>query len=128
MSPNPLRRANHLFWIASIPVLAGCGNPAYRSNIQAPFANDRILAIREAGERRDREVIPLLVDRLEDEDAAVRFYAILALERITGDRLGYRYEGNAADRRDAVERWRRYAAGSREASVDSQAASTQPSS
>jgi len=67
------------------------------------------MAIRTAGERRDQAAIPLLVDRLEDEDAAVRFYAILALERITGDRLGYRYEESAAAQRPAVERWRNYA-------------------
>ena len=88
----------------------GCAATVYRSNIQAPYSHDRILAIREAGERRDRQAVPLLVDRLEDEDSAVRFYAILALERITGERLGYQYEDSSAERQVAVERWRKFAA------------------
>ena len=75
--------------VGSMLSIMGCGGPkSYRSNIQAAYAYDRILAIREAGERRDPLAVPLLVDRLEDEDPAVRFYAILALERITGDRRG----------------------------------------
>ena len=112
--------------MGSLLFITACSETGYRSNIQAPYSNDRILAIREAGERQDRLAIPLLVDRLEDEDAAVRFYAILALERITGDRLGYRYEESATDRNEAVERWRRYAAGQRPESVDSHPPTTQP--
>src|SRR5262245_45486776 len=92
-----------------MPFFVGCTQPAYRTNIQARYSHDRILAIREAGERRDQQAVPLLVDRLEDEDSAVRFYAILALERITGERLGYRYENSGAERQASVERWRKYA-------------------
>lgn len=52
--------------------------------------------------------MPLLVDRLEDEDEAVRFFAIIALDKITGERLGYDYAQPAAERAKAVERWREY--------------------
>ena len=61
----------------------------------------------QAGERSDRSAVPALVDRLEDEDEAVRFYAILALERLTGTRLGYDYGAPEMERRAGVDRWRR---------------------
>jgi hypothetical protein len=48
------------------------------------------------------------VDRLEDEDAAVRFFAIIALERITGRRFGYEYSQPSRERAAAIVRWRDY--------------------
>jgi len=56
------------------------------------------------------DLIPRLVDRLEDEDEGVRFYAILGLEKLTGRRLGYRYGDSADQRRAAVDRWRAFVA------------------
>ena len=111
-----------------MPFVNGCAATGYRANIQAAYSYDRIVAIREAGERRDPLAIPLLVDRLEDEDSAVRFYAILALERITGDRLGYHYEDSATERLVAVERWRNYAAGSKPDSAALGPPASQPAS
>lgn len=67
-----------------------------------------IRAIKVAGDRRDRAVLPLLVRQLENEDEAVRFYAILALEKTTGTRLGYDYAKPAAERARAVKRWQNY--------------------
>jgi hypothetical protein len=89
--------------------LAGCaGIKPDRPDIQSDDANRRILAIRVAGQTKDRNAVPLLVDRLEDEDEAVRFFAILALERITGQRFGYDYGRSSGDRAPAVQRWRDY--------------------
>jgi hypothetical protein len=90
-------------------VAGGCAQGGgLRARIQSEDANERILAIREAAERKDKSAVPLLVDRLEDEDEAVRLFAILALDRITGQRFGYDY-GQPADRRaEAVEKWRLY--------------------
>lgn len=106
-----------------VGILGGCapGHPGL-SEIQSPDAGRRILAIKAAGEARDRQAVPLLVDRLEDEDSAVRMYAILALERIVGDRFGYDY-GRPAESRVAVERWRQYARG---APVESSSARAAP--
>ena len=67
---------------------------------------ERIHAIVEAGERGRQEAVPLLVDRLEDEDEAVRFFAIQSLERITGESRGYRYYDPPGLRARAVRRWR----------------------
>ena len=57
-----------------------------------------------------RAALEMLVSRLEDEDDAVRFFAIIALEKMTGSRLGYEYHGPEHDRLRAVQTWRRYLA------------------
>ena len=72
----------------------------------SPEPASRIRAIRAAADRRDLTAVPLLVDRLEDEDEAVRFYAIAALRRLTARDHGYRYYHPAAARDRAVKRWR----------------------
>jgi hypothetical protein len=79
-----------------------------RSGIQSADVNQRILAIYAAAESGDKQSVPLIVDRLEDEDEAVRFYAILALDKMTGRRLGYDYASPPSERASAVERWRRF--------------------
>jgi len=69
---------------------------------------ERAVAIKYAAEIKDRSAIPIIVDRLEDEDEAVRFYAILALEKLTQQRQGYDYHGSELERGRAVQRWRSY--------------------
>jgi len=68
----------------------------------------RIKAIVEAGRERDDKAVPLIVDRLEDEDEGVRLYSIIALEKITGERFGYDYGDSMSERAGAVERWRNF--------------------
>jgi len=100
-------------------MLAGCGGEgttAYRilSGQREPTLHDleaedpavRIQAILWAGENQVKAAVPLLVDRLEEQDPAVRFYAIQALRRITGTDRGYDYKADPAQRRAAVNRWR----------------------
>ncbi len=101
--------------VSSLPLacllgLSTCSAPPafIRDDIQSENPADRILAIRAAAEARDDRSVPLLVDRLEDEDRAVRFFAIIALDKITGHRFGYDYAKPDAGRRKAVERWRAY--------------------
>ena len=94
---------------ACLLTLSACASPDfYHADIQSEDPADRILAIRAVAEARDASSVPLLVDRLEDEDEAVRFFAILALEKITGRRFGYDYSMPDTARRKAVERWRAY--------------------
>lgn len=85
-----------------------CTAPVTTADIQSPDAERRLLAIRAAAQRGDRQALPLIVDRLEDEDDAVRFSAILALERLTGQRMGYQYSRPPETQREAIGRWRRY--------------------
>jgi hypothetical protein len=102
-----MQRLIGVFLLILAPI--GCGRTgSYRANIHSDDVNERILAIREAAQKDDKTAVPLLVDRLDDEDDAVRFFAILALDKITGHRFGYDYAEPARQRAEAVERWRAY--------------------
>lgn len=98
------------YWLICLcPLLPGCANIGpYRAAISSEDVNERILGVIAAGEARDRGAVPLLVDRLEDEDEAVRFFAIVALERITGKRFGYDYAKESRERAASVALWRAY--------------------
>jgi len=93
-------------------LVPGCAQPhtPYPESFNSFLSEERILAARHAAEIQDRGVIPLLVDRLEDDDPAVRLFTILALEKLTGTRLGYDYRSDDLQRARAAQRWRRYAA------------------
>lgn len=103
-----------LCWVMVVATAAwsGCGPPrtAYPKALQSEYTAERIGAIKHAAEIGDRSVLDVLVDRLEDEDEAVRFYAIKALDRLTGKTLDYAYYAPEQVRRAAVARWRRYLA------------------
>ncbi len=95
----------------------GCGLPGClraRSDLvtrlEDPAPEVRIRAIQDLVVRERRELLPQLVDRLEDEDAAVRLYAILGLERLTGTRLNYSAHGSRKARRESAAAWRAYLA------------------
>jgi hypothetical protein len=89
-------------------VLLGCqlGRPKPGGGLASADPIERVEAIIAAGEAHDVSAVPLLVDRLEDEDEAVRFYTIQALTRITGQDMGYRYYEPSWERARAVRRWR----------------------
>jgi len=91
---------------------AGCGpgRTPYPQAFQSDRPQERAAAAKWAAELGDREAIGPLVDRLEDPDEAVRFYAILALEKLTGTRRGYDYRAAERDRWRAVQEWRRHLA------------------
>lgn len=92
---------------AALLLLGGCV-AGYRPALDSPDPAARIRAIRQVTAKQDHNAIPLLVDRLEDEDEAVRFYAIGALSRMTGTDMGYKYYQPRRERLPAVRRWRQY--------------------
>lgn len=99
-------------WKAGIIVLAGgllggCFSPEPVS-LSGTSAATVVPAIKQAGDRDDRSAIPRLVQLLEDHDPAVRFAAISALKRMTGEDLGYRYYDGEWDRHAAVQRWHQW--------------------
>ncbi len=88
----------------------GCSSaPGVRSNLEAADPNDRVRAIvslvDSSGQQRSA-IVAALVDRLEDEDEAVRVFAIAGLYRITGERLRYKPSGAIEERHRSVEQWR----------------------
>lgn len=100
-----------LIFTALLIANVACMEPIPRNNrarIQYEEPSVRIKAIVEAGRMRDELAVPLIVDRLEDEDEGVRLYAIIALEKITGERFGYDYADTMAERAIAVDRWRNF--------------------
>lgn len=87
-------------------LLGGCTRPARRADLDALYPVDRARAVVRLADQGDIKSVQRLVELLDDEDAAVRMYAILALERLCGENLGYEYHAPEADRRVAIERWR----------------------
>lgn len=106
------RLACSLWFLGLACVICGCSasSAQLRRQMESINPSDRIDAVVEAARRHDKSLTPALVDRLDDEDPAVRMYAILALERLTGERMGYSYAAPTGRRREAVETWRRYIA------------------
>lgn len=94
---------------SALPGCVGVAEPTW-VRMQSPDSAERIAAIRAATRTRDAAVLPHLVDRLEDEDPAVRFAAILALEKLTGKRLGYAYGAAGKGRAAAIRSWRTFVA------------------
>jgi hypothetical protein len=111
-------RANRIALAAAglLVAAAGC-RPAplsFPASLNSQRPEERVRAAKQAVDypyaspQDRRAAVELLVARLDDEDDAVRFFAILALERMTGTRLGYCYHDHADGRLRAVQAWRRY--------------------
>ena len=108
-------------WIAALAALvcgtlacSGCVHPRRPVVITDPDPTIKIPAYKRAVRKKDPAAVRQLVEDLESDDPAVRFYAIHALDRLTGERFGYRYYDGAEQRQPAVGRWRQWlAAGER---------------
>jgi HEAT repeat protein len=81
-----------------------CG-PVVRPDFHSPEPAARIAAILRAAERQDRGAIPDIVRMLDSDDPATRMAAIVALERLTGERFGYDPTAKPGERALAVARW-----------------------
>ena len=102
--------ARIVVWAALCGALAsgGCVHPRGPVVVTDPDPSVKIPAYKQAVRKKDRAAVRQLVTDLESDDAAVRFYAITALERLTGERLGYLYYDTDEARRPAVERWQQW--------------------
>ena len=98
-------------WALAVLVVSGCG-PFNRkvglSDLESQDPAVRIRAIKWAGDNRIRPAVPQLVDSLQSDDEAVRFYAVEALRRVTGTDRGYDYKTPPHRRAAAVKRWREF--------------------
>ncbi|MBN2447676.1 MAG: HEAT repeat domain-containing protein [Phycisphaerae bacterium] len=87
----------------SVVLGAGCQSAGDFDSLN-PYDRTRAIVVRaEAG---DATAVHRLVALLDDEDSAVRMYAIVALKRLCGTDYGYRYYDCQDDRAAAVARWR----------------------
>ena len=97
--------------LAPGPGPAGCTAPRRPLVVTDPDPSVKIPAFKKAVDEKDRAAVRQLVADLENDDPAVRLYAIGALRRMTGQSFGYEYYDGDEQRRQAVERWRRWLAG-----------------
>jgi HEAT repeat protein len=94
--------------LLTLALLTGCSARSGPRGLASDDSAEKIPAIKRAGEQRDGRTIPLLIKELNNDDPAVRFYAIEALERITGQTLDYHYYDSEASRAAAVGRWEKW--------------------
>lgn len=99
-----------LGWAVCILALSGCAaNEFCARQLQSADPLERARGCKRAGGSGDPALVPLLVDRLEDRDQGVRFYAAQALRELTGKDFHYRESDPPQARAEAVRRWREYA-------------------
>ena len=91
-----------------LSLLAGGCFPREPEQIGAVDPSSNIPAIQRAVREKDYKAIPALVGQLDSDDPAVRFYAIEALEKLTGQTLGYQYYDEPDQRKAAIRRWREW--------------------
>ena len=83
----------------------GCTAPRRPLVVTDPDPSVKIPAFKKAVRTKDRAAARQLVADLNNDDPAVRLFAINALERMTGRRFGYRYFDTDEARRPSVSRW-----------------------
>ena len=105
--------------------IAACTAPRGPLVVTDPDPSIKIPAIKVAVARKDVSAARQLVKDLESDDAAVRFYAINGLRRLTGENFGYLYYEEVEERKPALRRWQAWLA-QVEQSAKQEAATTQP--
>jgi len=86
-------------------VAAGCAMPAPESSFDAEEPEACTRAIANAAAEEDRSAIRDLIATLDSGDPAQRLLAISALQKMTGETLGYEHAASPAEREAAIERW-----------------------
>jgi len=90
--------------------IGSCTAPRGPLVVTDPDPSIKIPAIKIAVARKDLSTARQLVKDLESDDAAVRFYAINGLRRLTGENFGYLYYEEADERKPALTRWQAWLA------------------
>lgn len=97
--------------LTAILALGGCSSPpSLEDGFDSPDPAAKLHAVPKAVAERDAAAFPRLVELLESDDPAVRMLSIRALERLTGQTLGYEHAGTAGARAQAVARWKAWLA------------------
>ncbi|MGH7179237.1 MAG: hypothetical protein ACREJC_17805 [Tepidisphaeraceae bacterium] len=86
----------------------GCSAPRGPLVVTDPDPSVKIPAIKKSVETHDTKAAAQLVKDLDSDDPAVRFYAIDALRRLTGQTFGYVYYEDEEERADAVKKWQQW--------------------
>ncbi len=103
--------------LAALPVcVPGCGgnktiDGSVYERLQHEDPSVRINAVMEAAETNGDNAVPLLVDRLTDQEVMVQVFSARALRRITGQDFGWNAWESFENREAAVEKWRDWVKG-----------------
>ena len=89
----------------AVCAITGCTAPRGPLVVTDPDPSIKIPAIKIAVARKDLSTVRQLVKDLDSDDAAVRFYAINGLRRLTGENFGYLYYEEAEERKPATKQW-----------------------
>jgi len=100
-----------LISLSLVASLLGCGGAGPRTkSLTDPDPASKIPAIKEKVRERDLAAAVQLVKDLENDDPAIRFYAIEGLRRLTGENYGYRYYDDEDQRKPFIEKWKQWLA------------------
>ena len=109
-----IKKQYRWWWLAVLcAAVGGCSFGLGKPSLTSPDPALRIPAMKQAAARRNAQAIPALLTALASHDPAVRFYANVALEAITGRHFGYVYYGSRCARQAAIRRWRQWYAHSK---------------
>src|SRR4051812_40166511 len=105
-------RPSYLWYIALMAIVAwcapGCSEPRGPISVKSDDPTLKIPAIKEDVRKRDTRDVAQMVKDLNDDDPAVRFYAIQGLHRLTGETLVYHYYDEEENRRPSIQRWQHW--------------------
>ncbi|MBC8108830.1 MAG: hypothetical protein H7Z14_19760 [Anaerolineae bacterium] len=99
------RIAGRIFFAVVTIAASSCTAPRGPLVVSDPDPSIKIPAIKVAVADRDLSSVRQMVKDLESDDAAVRFYSIGGLRRLTGENFGYLYYEETEERRPATKRW-----------------------
>lgn len=92
------------FLAAVLATSAGCSFQQ-EASLSSNAPEGQIEGILKVTRENDTTAIPQLVALLDSGDPLIRLLAIRALERFTGQTMGYRHEAEPFERNLAIERW-----------------------
>ena len=87
-------------------LLAGCGS--HGRGLADDDLSFKAPAIKQAVAADQKSAVPELIRSLDDDDPAVRFFAIEGLRRLVGETFGYHYYDDAPTRRPAIQQWQQW--------------------
>ena len=86
-------------------VACGCSAPRGPFRVSEQDPANKIPGIKKAVEDKDLSAAKQMVVDLDNDDPAIRFYAIEGLHRLTGQDFGYKYYEDELARQPALKRW-----------------------
>lgn len=97
--------------LALAAATCACARSRPAAVVTHPDPTVKIPAIKASVESGDMTAIRQLIEDLESDDPAVRFFAISGLERLTQETFDYQYFVDEEERAPAVEKWKAWLAG-----------------